>query len=339
MKLFTLSILLIALTGCHHSKSIHFSSTFKDKSTTASHLRGLAVNDTHIVLSGYLGNVNKIHIDSSTHTHYTVDSIEDFRDVHINSDGSLLLINSGKHGKIVKLYPNGKSKLVFNQDNVFLDGISFFYDSETGFEYGDPLDSTFLVLKTINNGETWVKINSEVLPTILPKEAGFAASGTGIQTPEKNVVYIGTGVSETARIFRSFDAGLTWDFINTPMKSGGSFGIYSMYFNSAAEGFIVGGSYEDTKHNTNICFYTNDKGEHWKNSSSGLPGYMSCIHANKAMSLVVTTGRNGTYYSLDKGETWQLLTTTPYYSCLVTDSTLIFSGKNGSFEIMNYTFY
>ena len=71
---------------------------------------------------------------------------------------------------------------MFYQDHFFLDGKSFYKNSKTGFAYGDPIDSTFVVLKTIYAGENWTKINANVLPIILPNEAGFSASGTVIQT-------------------------------------------------------------------------------------------------------------------------------------------------------------
>jgi photosystem II stability/assembly factor-like uncharacterized protein len=301
-----------------------------------SHSRGLTVKNDLIVVSGFKGNIDKISLEKHNKTHFVIDTIEDFRDVHINTDGSLLLVNSGKFGRIVKLFPNGESEVVFNQDNIFLDGISFYKDSEIGFAYGDPIDSTFVVLKTIDSGKNWTRINPNVLPVTLRKEASFAASGTGMQTPEENVIYIGTGVSEVSRIFRSFDNGLTWDFVTTPMKSGGSFGIYSMHFNSAKEGYIIGGSYIKDKFKKNICFYTKNKGKSWTDLSLGLPGYMSCIHGNEDLSLLVATGRNGTYYSLDKGKHWRFKSLTPYYSCVVTDSKVIFSGKDGTFEIINY---
>lgn len=336
MKLFTILILMTTLVSCHTSKSIQFTTTYKGLSTMDSHSRGLAVKNDLIVVSGFIGNGDKIDINTLEKSHFVIDSVEDFRDVHINNDGSLLLVNSGKHGRIVKLSPNGESKNVFYQEQIFLDGISFYKDSPTGFAYGDPIDSTFVILKTSDAGENWTKIPAHVLPTTLPNEAGFAASGTGIQTPAENVVYIGTGISATARIFRSFDNGSTWDYVNTPMKSGESFGIYSMYFNSEKEGYIIGGSYLEEKWNKNICFYTNNKGKDWTDLSAGLPGYMSCIHGNEDLSLLVATGRNGTYYSLDKGKHWSLKSTTPYYSCIVTSSKLIFSGKDGTFEIINY---
>lgn len=336
MKLFSTLLLLITLISCHTPKSIRFTNVYKGHSTVDSHSRGLAIKGESIVVSGYRGNVDKIDKDTQRKSHFVLDSIEDFRDVHINKDNSILLLNSGKNGKIIKLFPDGTSKTVYNQSGLFLDGLSFYKESETGFAYGDPIDSTFIVLKTENSGENWTKLESKTLPIKLSKEAGFAASGTGIQTPEEGVIYIGTGISDTARILRSFDNGVSWDYIQTPMKSGGSFGIYSMFFKTAKEGYIIGGSYLEEKSNQNMCFYTKNRGKTWTDLSSSLPGYMSCIHGNDDLSLLVATGRNGTYYSLDKGKNWFLKSKTPYYSCIVTDSTIIFSGKDGTFEIINY---
>jgi len=330
-----LVVILIALNffACTKNK---FETVYKGYSIKGKHSRGIDVSSNSIVMSGAKGSfVTYSYLNSHFNDYDWVADMEDFRDVHINPDGSILLLNSGLKGEIWKISTTGKQKLVYTRRDLFLDGFAF--KDSVGFAYGDPVnDSTFFILKTSNYGESWQQIPPSTLPLILEKEAGFAASGTGIQMPDEDVVFIATGVAKTARIFRSFDAGKSWDVVNTPMKSGDHYGIYSMSFKTVNEGFIVGGSYKDTSYNEKICFYTNDKGETWKNRSGGLPGYMSCIDSNVDLSLIVTTGRLGTYYSTNKGEKWKLLTNSPYYSCRVTENQIILGGRFGTFELINY---
>lgn len=329
---------LIAI--CISCSTIKFETVYEGYSNKGKHARGLShTNELYIAVSGYNGSYALFNLDQNDW--YRKDSIpnmEDFRGVHIRSNGGLVLLNSGIKGQIWSVTNGGEQKLSYDSLNVFLDGISFYPNNDfEGIAYGDPVDSTFLVFHTMNGGETWYPISSKSLPIILPNEAGFAASGTGIQTPERDVIYIGTGVADTARVFRSFNGGKSWDAVNTPMRSGDHYGIYSMYFNSRTEGFIIGGSYKDSSYSEKICYYTNDSGETWVNRSDGLPGYMSCIYGNSDLSLVVAAGRMGTYYSINKGQTWKVLTKTAYYSCLITDSKIVLSGRMGIFQVINYS--
>jgi len=339
MKYIISILLFTSIYSCSNPKSITFTEHLINVKKTGYHSRGVDVKGEHIVFSGKSGHVFSINQTDSLNQSYILDSIEDFRDVYITTDYSILLLNSGTNGQIWKLLADGSKELVFNQDSLFLDGFSFFENSKIGFAYGDPIDSTFIVLKTIDNGNNWTQISTNLLPKTLTNEAGFAASGTGIQTPKQDIIYIGTGIADTARLIRSFDNGETWDVVNTPIKSGDSFGIYSMYFNSTKKGYIIGGSYKETTYNEKICYYTKNKGKNWTNISNGLPGYMSCIHGNKNHTLLVTTGRLGSYYSLNKGKEWKLLSQTPYYTCVVTDSKIVFSGKDGTFKIIEYYLY
>ena len=183
----------------------------------------------------------------------------------------------------------------------------------------------------------WENINPDKIPEALPNEAGFAASGTGIQCVGESTVFIGTGACDTARIYRSFNKGKTWDVVNTPMQNGESFAIYAMYFLSEKEGVIIGGTYLEKEHNKKICFYTSDSGDSWSDRREGLAGYCSGIHGNKDASLIVATGRMGTFYTLDKGITWELLMDRNYYSVHVTASHILFTGKDGAFESIAYS--
>jgi photosystem II stability/assembly factor-like uncharacterized protein len=319
--------------------AVRFDSVYKGYSNKGKHSRGLAYVGDNVVVSGYNGYYAWFKLYNNEWLRRdSVLNMEDFRGVHMRTNRSLVLMNSGTKGSIWSVEFAGNKSLSYDSTGVFLDGISFYPDNDfEGVAYGDPMDSTFMMYRTMNGGSTWHQIESRRLPIILKNEAGFAASGTGIQTPVKDVIYIGTGVSDTARILRSFDGGRKWDAVNTPIRSGNHYGIYSMHFTSKEEGFVIGGSYIDSTYKEKICYYTQDRGETWVNRSEGLPGYMSCIYGNQDLSMIVATGRMGTYYSLNKGVDWNLLTETAYCSCLVTEKKVILSGRYGIFEVFNYS--
>ena len=338
MKTYICVIACIAFfTSC---APIQFETVYDGYSNEGHHSRGLSQTNNNLVAVSGSGGVYAV-FNLNSNEWYRKDSIadmEDLRGVHIRTNGSLVLINSGTKGQIWSVTNGGVQKKCYDSTNVFLDGISFYPTNDfEGAAYGDPVDSTFMVFRTMNGGDSWFPISSKRLPVILPNEAGFAASGTGIQIPERDVIYIGTGVADTARIFRTFNGGKSWDAVSTPMKSGDHYGIYAMHFSDRDTGFVIGGSYKDSTYNSSICYFTEDAGNSWVNRSAGLPGYMSCLYGNSDLSLVVATGRMGTYYSLDKGETWKELTETAYYSCLLTDSSIVLSGRNGMFEVIHYS--
>ena len=151
-----------------------------------------------------------------------------------------------------------------------------------------------------------------------------------------SVAYLATGASDTARVYKSTDKGNHWKAINTPMRSGESYGIYSLNFWSANQGIIAGGSYKDTTYNEKIAFITTDGGNTWTNISKGLPGYISCVASSQNGELIVATGRSGSYYTLDQGKSWQLFGKEAFYTVKIYGNLMAFSGKNGILKVYEF---
>lgn len=297
------------------------------------HSRGIAFNSKHLIFTGTKGTYTLLN--KSEHTILLKDKVEtegDLRGVYLFSNNSFIAISSAEDAKIFHVKDSVK-QLVFSQKNMFLDGVDFWADEMTGIIYGDPVKERFTILKTTNGGLKWQSITSENIPLALENEAGFAASGTGIQLLDNGVGYIATGVSKKSRILKTVDYGESWKAIDTPIKSGGSFGIYSLNFWSEKEGVIIGGSYEDTLSNEKIAYITEDGGFNWRNISKGLPGYMSCVQSGLNGKLLICTGRLGTYYSLDKGKTWSLFTSNSFYTVKIDSNKIYLSGRNGKYAI------
>ena len=337
-----LALLAVAffLGACFTPKStLDYQTTYKGFSYEGAHARALVVTKDVAIVGGKGGYISVFFLDTARENVNNIDvvvGVEDFRDVHYNSKGACLFMNSGENGIIQGIAPSGRQMTVFDTSGVFLDGMAFWGD-QVGMVYGDPVDGNFFLAKTTDMGRTWNALTPETLPKALENEAGFAASGTGIQTVGDSTVFFGTGMGKVARVFSSNDQGNNWVVKETPMRSGNSYGIYSMYFWSETEGMIIGGSYVDSTYNENICFLTADAGDSWENKSKGLPGYCSGLHGNSSASLIVATGRLGTFYTLDKGNSWNLLTNEAYYTCFVSDSHIVLSGRDGKLEFITYT--
>ena len=188
-----------------------------------------------------------------------------------------------------------------------------------------------------NGGDDWKTMSPNTMPAALENEAGYAASGTSIQTIGDSTVYFGTGMGAKARLFCSYDRGANWIVKDTPMKAGDSYGIYSMFFWSENEGMICGGSYKDSTYKKGICQYTADGGDTWQEKSRGLDGYISCVQGTANGEFIVATGRMGTFYTTNKGQSWDVLIDRPFYSCFVNDKIIVLTGRNGATEIIHYS--
>src|SRR5262249_56285595 len=102
---------------------------------------------------------------------------------------------------------------------AFFDAIAF-WDEKAGIALGDPVDGRFQLLATDDGGVNWKPLDVKNLPTALPGEGAFAASGTCLVTHGKDHVWFATGGAKTARVFRSSDRGQSWEVSDTPMLAG-----------------------------------------------------------------------------------------------------------------------
>lgn len=289
-----------------------------------SSMRGLyAVNDQVVWASGSNGVVMKT-INGKDWLADTIPGCRnlDFRDVHAFNKKEALVMSSGYGGYIYRTKDGGETwqQVLSNPDStIFLDGMDF-WDNKNGMCYGDPQNGKLYLLITNDGGNTWSELSPKTLPETLIGEASFAASGTGITCVGKSTILIATGGGEQTRVFKSINAGKTWEVYNTPLRSGEASGVYSMTFINDTSGIIVGGNYLDSLNASQNCAITNDGGETWKLIQSNNPrGYRSCVSANE--KLAVSCGRSGIDVSGDWGNYWMPFSDKGYYSCVLSGET------------------
>jgi len=219
----------------------------------------------------------------------------DFRDIEAADAKTAYVMSSGDGGKsrIYKTTDGGENwKLQYSdkRKGFFLDSLAC--DSETHcLALSDPVDGKFLVLST-TDGEHWVELPRGQMPSALPKEGAFAASGTSIAICEHTNFYFGTGGASAARVFRSQDRGLSWKAFETPIAAGNpSSGIFSI----ACDGsnvVAVGGDYRDPNLAKNVAAYSHDDGATWQLAEQQPGGYRSAVATFSGD--FVTVGTNGT---------------------------------------------
>lgn len=144
------------------------------------------VNDTVAWASGsggtFLRTVDGNNWKADTIVGYTH---LDFRDVHAFDANTALVMAAGEEGRILRTKDGGLhwTEVYTRLDSgIFLDGMDF--NGEIGYCYGDPINGKMVIIKSMDAGRTWSEVSSEFIPWALPKEAGFAASGTGIEVKE-----------------------------------------------------------------------------------------------------------------------------------------------------------
>ena len=294
------------------------------------HIRGLSMVTDEIAWASGAGGTFMKTIDGSAWNSDTIAGYThlDFRDVHAFDGETAVLMVAGSEGRILRTEDGGNSwiEVYTNLDSgIFLDGIDFHDDS--GYCYGDPMNGTMFVLKTVDQGRTWTEMKPEKIPETLPNEAGFAASGTGVITTQ-NQTWVATGGGEVARVFRSVSD--EWGVFNTPIRSAEGCGIFSMAHISPSTLVAVGGCYLDSTSRVGNCAVSLDNGETWTSiGENGPRGYRSCVAYSQPMNLLVACGRTGIDISKDRGSTWETLSDEGFYVCALGDSTGWLMGRRG----------
>jgi photosystem II stability/assembly factor-like uncharacterized protein len=293
----------------------------QQKSQTNASLRGISVVDSLTAwASGSKGTYLRTTDGGKTWQTGKVKGFEtlDFRDVEAFDKNTAILMCIDAPAYFFKTTDGGKSwkRKYMNRDpKIFFDGIAF-WDSKNGIAFSDPIDGRFFIVVTKDGGDSWKEYPQINIPAALKNEGGFAASGSSISVAGKDLVWIGSGGAERARIYFSQDAGENWRAVDAPIKSGNSSsGVFSISFRDDMYGISVGGDYKNDRMKDGNCAITDDGGLSWQSISASRPeGFRSCVAWNEKHKYFLTTGTSGSDYSLDDGKTWKSIDTESYNS-------------------------
>ena len=182
-------------------------------SGTTTRLRGVsAVNENVAWASGAAGTVLRTVDGGARWDRVSVPDAADldFRDIHAVDamNAYVLSIGEGEKSRVYKTTDGGASwKLQFTnrEPKAFFDGFAF-WDAQNGVAFSDPVDGRFLIMRTTDGGLNWKEIPRPNMPSALPDEAAFAASGTSIVTAAPNHAWIATGGSAAEFSIRAIEA-------------------------------------------------------------------------------------------------------------------------------------
>jgi len=230
----------------------------------------------------------------------------DFRDVEAFSVDAAYLLSAGP-GELSRIYKttNGGNSWELQYTNKdpkgFLDCMAF-WDPSHGIVVGDPVNGRFTILLTEDGGRTWNQTPAAALPPAQQGEGAFAASGTCVAVSgQKNAWFVTGGT--TGRVFRSHDAGQTWEVSETPIVRGASAGIFSIAFRDEKHGAIACGDYKDPARNDANLAFTDDGGKTWKLSALEPQWYFSAVAFQRQGFIAVGSTRSG-HVVEEKAKTW-----------------------------------
>jgi hypothetical protein len=279
-------------------------------------IRGLSVVDDKTAwISGSKGTIGISNDGGISWAWQQIKGFEksDFRDIEAFSDKEAVIISSGTPALILKTIDGGANWAIKYQKAdtaYFLDAMDF-SDKQHGFVLGDPINNKFLLLETLDGGETWNPVINS--PAALKDEAAFAASGTCLRTDK--LITIVTGGSNS-RILTSPIKNHLWTAKELSLTNGAaSRGAFSVAYGNN-QTIIVGGNYAKDKQSDSVAYILPKAKAKFKTNIpvTGPAGYQSCVEHIKG-DIFLSTGTSGSNLTIDGGKTWQKIDTTGYNVC------------------------
>lgn len=338
MRIFLKSLLILIIISCETNPAKEFTTVSIERVYTDSlSIRAITPMDESSVW--FAANYGKVGlIDGKTPKLATIkyeDTLLNFRAIASTKD-AVFVLSIEDPGVLYKIGYKDKEATIIEEvytekgKKVFYDAIAF-WDEKEGIAMGDPTEDCLSILITRDGGNSWKKLNCDILPEIEKGEAAFAASNSNIALFNNHVWIVSGG--KKARVFHSSDRGDTWEVFETPIIQGKTMtGIYSVDFFDENIGVIFGGDWENQSYNEGNKAITYDGGKTWDLVSNGKePGYRSSVRftpGSKGKG-IVAVGSKGINYSNDAGDSWIKLSDEGFYAIEFVNDTLAFaSGRN-----------
>jgi photosystem II stability/assembly factor-like uncharacterized protein len=277
--------------------------------------RGLSpVSDKIVWVSGTAGTVLRTTNGGASWANVSPSLVPEnattfeFRDIQAYSSSVAVIMSIGQ-GNASRIYltRNGgrswKSTFINQEAPAFYDCMAF-EDENHGLAMSDPVNGTFRLIETWDGGASWKIVDPSGMPIALEGEAGFAASGTCLETAAGRW-YLASGGVNPGRIYRSKN-GQDWKVSNSSITGGAAAGVFSVRFRDAKHGIAVGGDYENPSGNVDVSSWSDDGGATWQASKSFPAGYRSGVSwvPGRART-AVAVGTSGSDMSVDGGRTWR----------------------------------
>lgn len=229
---------------------------------------------------------------------------------------------------------------------TYLNAIAF-WDEQHGIAIGDPISGAFFMVRTTNGGLSWQAVPATHIPAPCPGEwAGIYGGGGPIISTigDKHAWFggaYGQASSDSIRVFRTNDQGLTWSVSSTPISMTGDFhGISSVVFADTLNGYVGGGNF-GIQPQGSIMAKTTDGGKTW----SAVPSFPSSEKFVYSLAyiphsfphlLIANVDGGGSFVSKNSGDSWAKISDELLYGLTFVNPITGWSGSdNGMIATFN----
>lgn len=246
--------------------------------------RGMSVPDAKTIwISGSKGSVAVSTNAGKTFTLFKVPGYEDkdFRSIYAFNKKKAIIVSTGSPGYILKTFDGGLTWRKVYEDTrkeIFLDAIDF-WDKSNGMVLGDPIEERFMLLKTVDEGNTWYQMDTSMRPWAVAGESIFAASGTSFKCLPNNSIAFVSGGNKSIFHWLQIDKKYQRHELKSMVQGKSSEGAFSFDLNANYIS-IVGGDYaiDTLKVKQGIYRYAYDKdGLQLLNMKPFYTNYKSCV--------------------------------------------------------------
>ncbi|MHA8072407.1 WD40/YVTN/BNR-like repeat-containing protein [Aquirufa ecclesiirivi] len=266
----------------------------------------------------------------------------DFRDLAVIDKQKIILMSAGPADK-------GGAKLYFSKDHgqswsimfekksgpYFFDAIAWNQKKQYGVMLSDPMNGQFPLFLIKIGGEKVEEIKISSFPSLLPREAAFAASGSSLLWINGKLNLV-TGGSAHARILQSRDETFTHFRAmhqNTPADS--SSGFFSIGAKNKKNYWVVGGNYLRLNENKIGILESRDSGLTWENVNDYPKFYMEKVLWTGKYWVVVGPSQSAAYNP--KTKKWISLGETHFHNIILHKKHLFAVGSKGTLAKMTLT--
>lgn len=312
-------------------------------------LRGMSIpTDDVIWVSGSNGTVGKSVDGGKSWRWMVVPGYEkrDFRDIEGFDSSSAVIMGVDNPAVILKTKDGGATwKKVFEKEmpGMFLDAMDF--KGKEGICIGDPLNFTigrklFYLLRTHDQGDSWIEAPIYAMPPAEEGEAIFSASGTNIQFldhPDYEYGFITGGLVSTLYLIAR-EQGKKHKGAPVPILQGtDSRGAFSFATDGQKRFYAIGGDYKVPRDYFDNFYYSTDVGKSWGTPTIGPPfGYRSCIRLIDN-NMMVACGPTGVDFAPNAHKEWKKASLESFNVCMVSKGkNVLLAGEKGKIGRLIY---
>lgn len=200
---------------------------------------------------------------------------------------------AGQTGGVWKTV-NGGTNWTRQTTATFTNAASFtnivhFWDANTGFCQGDPINGEFEMYTTVNGGTNWTAVPAANIPNPLAGEYGYVRNIEVVG----DTVWFGTNLG---RLYHSTNKGLNWVVYQTPMTDMQN-ANYS--FTNGTTGLLT---------SAGLVYKSIDAGATWNQLTTTGSVFTNGLCYIEGTDVAFTTG-SGSSYSEDGGLNWNIVDT------------------------------